>query len=126
MRKVIGKSLSDEMVLLQSPESVLKNRVIWTCLHGVKQFGEVRSLLSSDAQQMLGRIEEERLLRFANDGFGSFRHAPGRKHYAAARLSAHLRSAQLTDAPLANLLLPVSPGSSRMSQTSPIRLAAQR
>ena len=75
MSEIIGKSLPNEMVLLQSPESMLKNRVVRTRLHRVQQFREIGRLLSSNAQQMLGRIEEEWLLWFANDGFGSFTHA---------------------------------------------------
>ncbi len=75
MGEVIGESLPDEMMLLQSSESVLKDRLAGASLHRVEQLRQIRRLLSSDAQQMLGRIEEECLLRFASYSFSGLRHA---------------------------------------------------
>src|SRR5258708_10935622 len=57
MSKVVGESLADKMVLLQSAKGVLKDGVVWTGVQRLKQLRQGGRFLPSDTQQVCRTIE---------------------------------------------------------------------
>src|SRR4029077_19640159 len=95
---------------LQGTERVLEDGIVGAGLQRLPQLAERRSLLPSDAQQVFRGVEVERLVGCA--------HRCSPKHWVWPRYA--------TEAPAWNLLPAPSATSSRTSQSSPIRLPAQR
>jgi len=55
-------------MFLQRPESVLEDGIIGASLQRLPEFGDVGGLLPSDSQQVLRRVEIERLVGFCVRG----------------------------------------------------------
>ena len=72
--KVVGESLADEVVFLQSAERVLEDRIIGASLQRLPQFAERGGLLPSDSQQVLRCVEVKRFVRLVYAVLVSNRH----------------------------------------------------
>src|SRR5579864_6276667 len=64
--EVVGKSLTDEVVLLQGAKSVLKNRAVIALAQRFMQFAERSRAMARNAQQMLRGVEIKRPAWLAN------------------------------------------------------------
>src|SRR5579859_4539908 len=124
--EVVGESLADEVMLLKSAEGMLENRIVGAGLEILQQLGEIVGPLFADAQQVFRSVEIKRLAGLAQR---LVRHRNvsdlGSTLGARGCLGALLMCDQ-AEALARNRSLFCCATSRRTSQSSPIRVPAQR